>query len=160
MALHFLAKNPPIVFSLFKVGKAQTVPSRTVLPFNFKSLTDICCNCEVDSLKPSWFESPLPNFIAYLKFGCSEESKIWKNLPLNIWRCSVASNSNWKIFSNFVPFSECPNFMKKYMTAHRQCSQSKKWNLAQTKVTLWYQVWRFVKEEKRWKIGKLHGITM
>ena len=37
-----------------------------------------------------------------------EGHKIWKNLPLKIWCYSVASNL--KIFSNFVPFSECPNF--------------------------------------------------
>ena len=39
-----------------------------------------------------------------------EGHKIWKNLPLKIWCCSVASNSMWKVFSNCVPFSECPNF--------------------------------------------------
>ena len=40
-----------------------------------------------------------------------EGHKNWKNLPLLIWRYSVASNFKWKIFSNFVPFSECPNFI-------------------------------------------------
>ena len=36
--------------------------------------------------------------------------KIWKNLPLKIWRYSVVTNFKWKIFSNLVFFSECPNF--------------------------------------------------
>ena len=39
-----------------------------------------------------------------------EEHKIWKNLPLKIWHYWVTSNFKWKIFSNFVSFSECPNF--------------------------------------------------
>ena len=39
-----------------------------------------------------------------------EGHKIWKNLPLKIWRYWVASNFKWKIFSNFVAFSEYPNF--------------------------------------------------
>ena len=39
-----------------------------------------------------------------------EGHKIRKNLPLSIWHCSVASNFKWKIFSNFMPFSEGPNF--------------------------------------------------
>ena len=40
-----------------------------------------------------------------------EGHKIWKNLPLLIWRYSVASNFKWKIFSNFVAFSEYLNFI-------------------------------------------------
>ena len=36
--------------------------------------------------------------------------KIWKNLPLKICRYRVMSNFKWKIFSNFVAFSEYPNF--------------------------------------------------
>ena len=40
-----------------------------------------------------------------------EGYKIWKNLPLKIWHYSVVSNFRWKIFSNFVFFSECPNFI-------------------------------------------------
>ena len=39
-----------------------------------------------------------------------EGQKICKNLPLKIWRYSVSSNYKWKIFSNFVAFSEYPNF--------------------------------------------------
>ena len=39
-----------------------------------------------------------------------EGRKIWKNLPLEIWRNLVRSNFKWKIFSNFVAFSEYPNF--------------------------------------------------
>ena len=35
-----------------------------------------------------------------------------KNLPLSIRLYSVASNFKWKIFSNFVPFSEGSNFKK------------------------------------------------
>ena len=38
-----------------------------------------------------------------------EGHKIWKNLLLKIWRYSVTSNFKWKIFSNFVTFSEYPN---------------------------------------------------
>ena len=41
-----------------------------------------------------------------------EGHKIWKDLPLKIWRYSVASNFKWKIFSNLVAFSEYPNFNK------------------------------------------------
>ena len=48
---------------------------------------------------------------AWLKFGHSEKDiKFEKNLPLKIWPYSVVSNFKWKIFSNFVFFSECPNF--------------------------------------------------
>ena len=43
-----------------------------------------------------------------------EEHKIWKNLPLKIWHYWVTSNLKWKIFSNFVSFSECPNFTYKF----------------------------------------------
>ena len=39
-----------------------------------------------------------------------ERHKIWKNLPLKIWRYSITSNFKKKIFSNFVTFSEYPNF--------------------------------------------------
>ena len=49
-----------------------------------------------------------------LKFRYSEKStKFEKNLPLKIWRYWVVSNFKWKIFSNFVAFSEYPNFIKK-----------------------------------------------
>ena len=41
-----------------------------------------------------------------------EGHKIWKNLPLKIGHYSVTSNFTWKIFSNFVAFSEYPNFKK------------------------------------------------
>ena len=41
-----------------------------------------------------------------------EGHKIRKNLPLNIWGYLVASNFKWKMFSNFVAFSEYPNFTK------------------------------------------------
>ena len=44
-----------------------------------------------------------------------EGHKIWKNLPLKIWHYSVTSNFTWKIFSNFVAFSEYPNFNKRAM---------------------------------------------
>ena len=39
-----------------------------------------------------------------------EGHKIWKNLPLKIWRYWVASNFKQKIFSNFGTFSEYMNF--------------------------------------------------
>ena len=39
-----------------------------------------------------------------------EGHKIWKNLPLKIWRYLVMSNFKWNILSNIVFFSECPNF--------------------------------------------------
>ena len=46
------------------------------------------------------------------KFGCSEKATNFeKNLPLKIWGYSVTSNFKWNIFSNFVAFSEYPNFM-------------------------------------------------
>ena len=37
-------------------------------------------------------------------------TKFEKNLLHKIWRYWVASNFMWKIFSNFMPFSEYPNF--------------------------------------------------
>ena len=43
-----------------------------------------------------------------------EGHKIWKNLPFRIRRYSLTSNFMWKIFSNFVAFSEYPNFTLKY----------------------------------------------
>ena len=42
-----------------------------------------------------------------------EGHKIWKHLPLEVWRYSVISNFKWKIFSNFVAISEYPNFTNK-----------------------------------------------
>ena len=46
-----------------------------------------------------------------LKFRYSEKAiEIWKSLPLEIWRYWVESNFKWKIFSNFIVFSEYPNF--------------------------------------------------
>ena len=39
-----------------------------------------------------------------------EGHEIWKNLPLKIWGYSVTSNFKWKIFKNFVAFSEYPKF--------------------------------------------------
>ena len=51
-----------------------------------------------------------------VKFGYSEKvTKFEKNLPLKIWRYWVASNFKWKIFSNFVAFSEYPNFKDRYI---------------------------------------------
>ena len=50
-------------------------------------------------------------FQFWVKFGLSEKgTKFKKNLPLKIWRYWVTSNFKWKIFWNFVPFSESPNF--------------------------------------------------
>ena len=43
-----------------------------------------------------------------------EGHKIWKNLPLKIWHYWVAFDFMWKIFSNFVAFSEYLKFNKKY----------------------------------------------
>ena len=53
-------------------------------------------------------------FVKFLiKFGQTEKgTKFEKNLPLSIQFYSVVSNLKWKIFSNFVPFSEGPNFKK------------------------------------------------
>ena len=46
-----------------------------------------------------------------IKFGyCEKVTTFEKNLPLKIWRYSLTSNFKWKIFSNFVAFSECLNF--------------------------------------------------
>ena len=39
-----------------------------------------------------------------------EGHKIWKNLPLKTWGNSVTSIFKWKIFSNFMAFSEYLNF--------------------------------------------------
>ena len=39
-----------------------------------------------------------------------EGHKIWKNLPLKIWRCSATLDFKWKISSNFVAFSEYLTF--------------------------------------------------
>ena len=42
-----------------------------------------------------------------IKFGYSEKAtKFEKNLPPKILSYSVVSNFKWKIFSNFVAFSE------------------------------------------------------
>ena len=50
-------------------------------------------------------------FDVKLKVGIFWEGhKIWKNVPLKIWRYWVPSNFKWKIFLNFVAFSEYPNF--------------------------------------------------
>ena len=43
-----------------------------------------------------------------------EGHKIWKNLSLKICHYSVTSNFKWNNFSNFVTFSECPNFTIKF----------------------------------------------
>ena len=52
-----------------------------------------------------------------LKFGYSEKAtKFEKNLPLKIWCYSVMPNFfKWKIFSNFVAFSEYLNFTSGFL---------------------------------------------
>ena len=58
------------------------------------------------------------------KFGYSEKTtKFKKNLPLKIWRYLVTSNFKWKIFSNFVAFSEYPNFKYFSLTIHMCAEQ-------------------------------------
>ena len=58
-------------------------------------------------------------FRLILKFGYSEKAtKFEKNLPHKIWRYWVASNFKWKIFSNFVAFSEYPNFTYLLLRVH------------------------------------------
>ena len=48
----------------------------------------------------------------FVKFRyCEKATKFEKNLPHKIGRYSVMSNFTWKIFSNFVAFSEYPNFI-------------------------------------------------
>ena len=42
-----------------------------------------------------------------------EGRNIWKNLLLKIWRYWVASNFKGNVFSNFVAFSEYPNFIQR-----------------------------------------------
>ena len=54
-----------------------------------------------------------------------EGHKIWKNLSLKIWHYSLTSNFKWKIFSNFVVFSEYPNF-KAYQRFIRHINPWKK----------------------------------
>ena len=58
-----------------------------------------CCDFQVSKVQIFW-----------------EVHKIWKNLPLKIWRYWAVSNFKWKIFSNFVTFSEYPNFTGKYVS--------------------------------------------
>ena len=58
----------------------------------------------------SFFPALLNSFIFNKVWIFWEGHKIWKNLPLKIWRYSVTSNFMWKIFSNFMVFSESPNF--------------------------------------------------
>ena len=53
----------------------------------------------------SWFSSFWAPFAFKVRIFW-EGHKIWKNLPLTIWRYSVTSNFMWKIFSNFLTFSE------------------------------------------------------
>ena len=48
-------------------------------------------------------------FIGKLRH-CERATKFEKNLPLKIWCYSVTSNFKRKIFSNFVAFSNYPNF--------------------------------------------------
>ena len=43
-----------------------------------------------------------------------------KNLPLKIWRYSVTSNFKWRNFSNFVAFSEYPNFIRNDRTTTKR----------------------------------------
>ena len=51
-----------------------------------------------------------------LMFRYSEKATNFeKNLPVEIWRYWVASNFKRKIFSNFVAFSEYPNFTCKLL---------------------------------------------
>ena len=76
----------------------------------------------------------LSTYSNQLKFGHSEKyTKFEKNLPLKIWRYSVVSNFKWKSFSNFVAFSEYPNF--KYI--HKIFSLRRKTFLPIRKLCLW-----------------------
>ena len=55
-------------------------------------------------------------FSLTVKFGYSEKANFFeKNLPLKIWCYSVTSNFKWKVFSNFVAFSEFLNFWYIYI---------------------------------------------
>ena len=108
MAPYFLAKNPLIDFCVFKVGKPQTVPSRTVLPFNFKLLTAICCNCKGDTLKPSCFESPLPNSITqvFMKKYMTAY-KAWKvfnckPIMLAVKKVKLSSDKSYSLISGLT----------------------------------------------------------
>ena len=72
------------------------------------------------SLLHSWKSTPTPKFLGKVRIFW-EGHKIWKNLPLKIWRYSVTTNFKWKIFSNFVAFSEYPNFTSysKYVLSYQ-----------------------------------------
>ena len=69
-----------------------------------------------------WKDNFLPFASLVVKVGIFWEGhKIWKNLPLQIWRYWVASNFKWKIFWNFVPTSESLNFNNKKRSLHNLC---------------------------------------
>ena len=60
--------------------------------------------------------------------------KVWKNLPLKIWRYSVTSNLKWKIFSNLLAFSEYPNFKKMFLWSQIHAV----WSDGQKRPDQWY----------------------
>ena len=61
--------------------------------------------CHIHATKAKGTLNPISHLIPV-----KLDHKIWKNLPLEIWCYSVTSNFKWKIFLNFVAFSENPNF--------------------------------------------------
>ena len=87
-------------------------------------LLNTCCRFSnslsvVKSLVANWCFIQFPGFFPKVVLKVSHLSKVrifWeghknlKKLPLKIWRCWVASNFKWKIFSKFVAFSEYLNF--------------------------------------------------
>ena len=121
-----------------KYGKwVNRVPTLSTPSYPYKSvgspsweLFAICSHPKADKQVP-WFFS-LWSFIRNVKHWVScpcflsgliilvkvrifwEGHKIRKNLPLKIWRYSVTSHFKWKIFSNFVAFSEYPNFNRMF----------------------------------------------
>ena len=104
-----------------EIGDFQIICSKVggFKPFNYL----LGVTCYLLSLKCKWLVlNKLCNFTAYKLFVSTNKQlsdpmdsmadPLFSSysVPLKIWLYSVASNFTWKIFSNFVAFSEYPNF--------------------------------------------------
>ena len=83
-----------------------------------------------------------------------EGHKIWKNLPLEIWGYSVTSNFKWKILSNFVAFSEYPNFIKSTHYYFMPWISSILWPSQNIQTLSLRKIWVWYKESHLLPIGK------
>jgi hypothetical protein len=116
----------------------QLQPEASLWLLHFCTLFQILPCKLAEQKEPKWAKvkvTPLTEVALHKVWTFWEEHKIWKNLPPKIWHYWVMSNFKWKIFSDFVSFSECPNFNSAFFYFTLQSSP----DIHKTKVASFYQ---------------------